>query len=193
MKSELWLVRHGETAWSVAGKHTGLSDIPLTEAGREAAAAAGRRLRDVSFARVMTSPLLRARETCELAGFGERAEAIADLREWDYGEDEGRTTAEIRTERPGWSVWTDGPLGGESHEGISARADRIIALVRGIDGRTAAFCHGHFSRVLAARWIGKPVVDARHLRLETSAVSVLGWERDTPALRLWNDTGKFPA
>lgn len=192
MPAELWLVRHGETEWSIAGRHTGLTDLSLTERGRASAEAAGVRLFGIEFARVFSSPLARARETATLARFGDRAEILEDLREWDYGEDEGRTTAAIREDRPGWSIWTHGPRGGESREQISLRADRLIALVRGIDGRTLAFSHGHFSRVLAARWIGQPLVEARHLRLETAAISVLGWERDTPALRLWNDTGSLP-
>ncbi|HXC49445.1 MAG TPA: histidine phosphatase family protein [Candidatus Limnocylindrales bacterium] len=192
MPAELWLVRHGETAWSIAGRHTGTTDLPLTENGRAAAEAAGRRLGGIEFARVVTSPLARARETCSLAGFGERAEILAELAEWNYGEDEGVTTAAIRETRPGWTIWTHGPRGGESREQVASRADRTIAGIRRVEGRTLAFCHGHFSRVLAARWIGLPLVQARHLRLETAAISVLGWERETAAIRLWNDTGKLP-
>ena len=193
MPAELWLVRHGETEWSVAGRHTGATDIPLTDNGRAAAAAVGARLQGIEFARVLTSPLARARDTCALAGFEERAEIVQDLREWSYGEDEGLTTAKIREGRPGWTVWTHGPRQGESREQISSRADRAIATIRRVEGRTLAFTHGHFSRALAIRWIGQPLVNGRHLRLETAAISVLGWERDTPALTLWNDTGKLPA
>jgi len=192
MPAELWLVRHGETAWSIAGRHTGTTDLPLTENGRAAAEAAGKRLRGIEFVRVLTSPLARARETCSLAGFGDRAEILAGLAEWNYGEDEGMTTAAIRESRPGWTIWTHGPRMGETREQIGLRADRTIANVRRVEGRTLAFCHGHFSRALAARWIGLPLVQARHLRLETAAISVLGWERDVAALRLWNDTGNLP-
>jgi probable phosphoglycerate mutase len=193
MPSELWLIRHGETEWSRSGRHTGRTDIPLTEHGRAVAAALGDRLREIEFARILTSPLVRARETCELAGFAKRAEVVADLREWDYGDDEGRTTAGIRTERPGWTVWRDGPRGGETAVEIAERADRVIAGVRAKDERVAAFGHGHFSRVLAARWIAKPVADGALYRLDTAAICVLAWERETPVLKLWNDTGRLPS
>jgi probable phosphoglycerate mutase len=193
MKSELWLVRHGETEWSLAGKHTGSTDIPLTAKGCEIAAALRPRLQNIQFAHVLVSPLLRARQTFELAGFGGRGEIEPDLHEWRYGSDEGRTSAEIRAERPGWTVWKDGPLGGETHEDVAVRADRLIARVRSFEGRVAAFSHGHISRVLAARWIGRPVADGALYRLDTAAISVLGYERETAVIKLWNDVGRLPA
>lgn len=193
MKSELWLVRHGETEWSLAGRHTGSTDIPLTDKGREIAAALRPRLEGVEFARVLVSPLLRARETAELAGLGGRGEIDADLHEWRYGQDEGRTSAEIRADRPGWTVWKDGPLGGETHDEVAARADRLVAKVRSLEGRVAAFAHGHISRVLAARWIGQPAADGALYRLDTAAISVLGYERETAVIKLWNDVGRLPA
>ncbi|MDQ1619194.1 MAG: hypothetical protein QOE19_1763 [Actinomycetota bacterium] len=190
--TELWLVRHGETEWSASGRHTSRTDVPLTERGRAAAVALKERLAGIPFARVLTSPLARARDTCALAGFGDRAEVVDDLREWDYGTDEGLTTATIREERPGWSIWTEGPRGGESAAEVGARADRVIALVRSSEGPVIAFSHGHLSRVLGARWIELPVAEGAHLRLDTAAISMLGWERETPALQLWNDTGRLP-
>ncbi|MDQ1666246.1 MAG: hypothetical protein QOH75_2277 [Actinomycetota bacterium] len=190
--TELWLVRHGETEWSASGRHTSRTDVPLTERGRAAAVALKERLAGIPFARVLTSPLARARDTCALAGFGDRAEVVDDLREWDYGTDEGLTTATIREERPGWSIWTEGPRGGESATEVGARADRVIALARSSEGPVIAFSHGHLSRVLGARWIELPVAEGAHLRLDTAAISMLGWERETPALQLWNDTGRLP-
>ena len=200
---ELWLVRHGETAWSASGRHTGTTDIELSDAGRRHAAALRERLEDQSFARVLTSPLQRARVTCELAGFGDRAEIVTDLAEWDYGQDEGRTTTEIREERPGWTVWRQGPRGGESAAEVGRRADRVIALVResptresparespAIDpGPVLAFGHGHLCRVIGARWIGLDPADGIRLKLSTAAICVLGHDRETPAIVRWNDTG----
>ncbi|MDQ1601799.1 MAG: hypothetical protein QOD68_3273 [Actinomycetota bacterium] len=186
--SQLWLVRHGETEWSASGRHTSRTDLDLTEAGVEAARSVADKLRGTSFAGVLASPLLRARRTAELAGYPS-AEALDDLREWDYGADEGLTTAEIRESRPGWTVWADGPAGGETCEEVGARADRVIELVRAVDGPVLAFSHGHFSRVLGARWLGLEVTDGAHLTLSTASVSVLGWERDTPAVLHWNHTG----
>lgn len=185
--SQLWLVRHGETGWSAAGRHTSRTDVDLTEAGVAAARAVGQVLAGASFTRVLTSPRLRARRTAELAGFP-TAEVVEDLQEWDYGEDEGRTTAQIRAHRPGWTVWTDGPAGGETAGEVARRADRVIALARATDGPVLAFSHGHFARVLGARWLGLPVADGAHLRLSTASVSVLGWERETPAVLHWNHT-----
>ncbi|MGZ4597192.1 MAG: histidine phosphatase family protein [Actinomycetes bacterium] len=190
--SELWLVRHGETEWSASGRHTSRTDVPLTESGRAAAARLGARLAGRSFERVLTSPMSRARETCALAGFGDRAEVVDDLREWDYGSDEGRTTQTIREERPGWTIWTGGPTGGESVQQVAARADRVIALARASEGRVLAFSHGHLSRVLGARWVELTGREGAALGLDTAAISVLGWERETPVLRLWNDTGELP-
>jgi probable phosphoglycerate mutase len=186
------LVRHGATEWSTSGRHTSRTDVALTDPGREAATALRGRLAAVAFDRVLTSPLLRARETCELAGLAGRAEVVEDLREWDYGDDEGRTTAEIRAERPGWAVWADGPCRGETVDAVARRADRVVTLVRARPGRVLAFSHGHLSRVLGARWLDLPAAAGAHLRLDTAAISVLGWERETPVLRLWNDTGRLP-
>jgi broad specificity phosphatase PhoE len=186
--SQLWLVRHGETEWSASGRHTSSTDLDLTEAGVEAARSVADKLRGTSFARVLSSPLLRARRTAELAGAGS-PELVEDLHEWDYGDDEGLTTAQIRESRPGWTVWRDGPQGGETCAEVGARADRVVELVRAVDGPVLAFSHGHFSRVLGARWLGLEVTDGAHLALSTASVSVLGWERDTPAVLHWNHTG----
>jgi probable phosphoglycerate mutase len=186
--SQLWLVRHGETEWSASGRHTSRTDLDLTEAGVEAARSVADKLRGTSFARVLSSPLLRARRTAELAGIGSPA-LVDDLHEWDYGDDEGLTTAQIRESRPGWTVWRDGPQGGETCAEVGARADRVVELVRAVDGPVLAFSHGHFSRVLGARWLGLEVTDGAHLALSTASVSVLGWERDTPAVLHWNHTG----
>jgi probable phosphoglycerate mutase len=186
--SQLWLVRHGETEWSANGRHTSHTDLDLTEAGVEAARSVAAKLVGTSFARVLTSPLLRARRTAELAGYGS-PEPLDDLREWDYGADEGLTTPQIRESRPGWTVWEDGPAGGETAAAVGARADRVTELVRSVDGPVLAFSHGHFSRVLGARWLGLDVSDGAHLALSTASVSVLGWERDTPAVLHWNHTG----
>ena len=186
--SQLWLVRHGETEWSASGRHTSRTDLDLTGAGVEAARSVADKLRGTSFARVLSSPMLRARRTAELAGFGS-PEPVEDLREWDYGDDEGLTTAQIRDSRPGWTVWRDGPQGGETCAEVGARADRVVELVRAVEGPVLAFSHGHFSRVLGARWLGLEVTDGAHLTLSTASVSVLGWERDTPAVLHWNHTG----
>ena len=186
--SQLWLVRHGETEWSASGRHTSRTDLDLTEAGVEAARSVAEKLVGTSFDRVLTSPLLRARRTAALAGYG-NAESLDDLREWDYGADEGLTTPQIRESRPGWTVWQDGPAGGETASEVAARADRVTELVRSVDGPVLAFSHGHFSRVLGARWLGLEVSDGAHLALSTASVSVLGWERDTPAVLHWNHTG----
>jgi len=186
--SQLWLVRHGETEWSASGRHTSRTDLDLTDAGVEAARSVADKLRGTSFARVLSSPLLRARRTAELAGAGS-PELVEDLHEWDYGDDEGLTTAQIRESRPGWTVWRDGPQGGETCAEVGARADRVVELVRAVDGPVLAFSHGHFSRVLGARWLGLEVTEGAHLALSTASVSVLGWERDTPAVLHWNHTG----
>jgi probable phosphoglycerate mutase len=186
--SRLWLVRHGETEWSAAGKHTGSTDVPLTEAGRAAVRALAATLAERSYALVLTSPLSRARDTCALAGLDGRAVVAEDLREWDYGEYEGLTTAEIRTLVPGWTVFTDDCPGGETPEQVAARADRVIALARETDGETIAFSHGHLLRVLAARWVGLPPQAGAHLALATASVSVLGWERNVAVISGWNLT-----
>jgi broad specificity phosphatase PhoE len=186
----IYLARHGETAWSLAGRHTGLTDLPLTELGERNA----RRLRDLlsglTFARVLTSPLQRARQTCELAGFGPVAEIVPDLVEWDYGEYEGRRTVEIRAERPGWQLFRDGCPGGESPQQVAARADRIVNHLRGLPGDTLLFSSGHFLRILATRWIGIDTFSARSLMLSTASLSALGYENslEQPAIRLRNET-----
>ncbi|MGN6474144.1 MAG: histidine phosphatase family protein [Mycobacteriales bacterium] len=185
---QLWLVRHGETAWSATGKHTGSTDVPLTPQGRHEVSALATTLNGQRFALVLTSPMSRARDTCELSGLGAGAEISDDLREWDYGEYEGLTSAEIREHRPGWTVFADGCPGGESPEQVAERADRVIDRVRTVDGDTIVFSHGHLLRVLAARWVGLPPQAGAHLALATASVSVLGWERETPVISSWDLT-----
>jgi len=180
------LVRHGETEWSRAGKHTGRSDVPLTELGRDQARAVGEALRGRHFALVLTSPLARAAETCGVAGFGDRAEKRDDLMEWDYGAYEGRTTPEIREERPGWLLWNDGVPGGETIVEVGARADRVIAELREADGDALLFAHGHVLRVLTARWLGLEPDAGRLFALDPATLSTLGYEHETAVLRLWN-------
>ncbi len=184
---EVGLVRHGETEWSVSGLHTGVKDIPLTDAGRETARRLGARLASWTFADVWTSPRVRAIETCELAGFGDRAKVVPAIAEWDYGAYEGRTTEEIRSERPGWILWIDGCPGGENATEVGSRADRVIPRLRALPGNALLFSHGHFLRVLAARWIGLRPEMGMGFALATGAVSVLGWERETAVIRSWND------
>jgi probable phosphoglycerate mutase len=182
------LVRHGETEWSRSGRHTGRTDVPLTDRGRREAERLGTRLAKERFVLVLTSPLGRARETCDLAGFGAVAEVTDDLLEWDYGEYEGRRTADIRQERPGWTLWSGGVPGGETADDVARRADRVVERVRAVEGDVALFSHGHVLRVLGARWLGQPPDAGRGYALSTAALSVLGWERDTPVLELWNET-----
>lgn len=185
-RPDVWLARHGETDWSAAGKHTGRTDIPLNDNGR----AAARKLADVlvgeRFTLVLTSPLQRARDTCDLAGFGEQAEVDVDLREWDYGDYEGITTTEIREHQPGWTVFDDGCPGGETLAEVTARADQVIERVLAVDGRVLIFGHGHSLRILAARWIELPPQGGARLVLETATVSVLGWDRETATINRWN-------
>jgi broad specificity phosphatase PhoE len=183
---EIALVRHGETEWSRAGKHTGRTDVPLTPAGRKQAEAVGAALRDREFARVLTSPLGRAAETARLAGFGDRAEEREALREWDYGEYEGRTTPQIREERPGWTLWRDGVPGGEPAAEVAERVDRLLAELRSGEGDALVFSHGHLLRVLAARWIGLGPESGSRFGLDPATISVLGHERETPVIRVWN-------
>ncbi|HEV7998062.1 MAG TPA: histidine phosphatase family protein [Stellaceae bacterium] len=187
----VYLARHGETAWSVSGQHTGRTDLPLTERGEEQARALGRRLRAVAFAKVLTSPSQRAVRTCALAGFGAAAEIDPELAEWDYGDYEGRRTAEILAERPDWQLFRDGAPGGETPEQVGARADRAIARIRAVRGDVLLVSSAHISRVLAARWLGLPASGGRYLVLGTASLSLLGYEHDLsePAIRLWNDTG----
>jgi broad specificity phosphatase PhoE len=187
----IYLVRHGETEWSRSGQHTGRTDLPLTARGEEDARRLGRRLHGLHFALVLTSPLQRARRTCELAGFGEQAVADPDLREWDYGLYEGRRSADILRERPGWHLFRDGCPGGEGPDQIGARADRVLARIRAAAGDVLLFAHGHVLRVLAARWLGLPPQDGRLFYLNTGALCILGQEHDNPqepVLKLWNDT-----
>lgn len=183
---EVVLVRHGETEWTRARRHTGRTDIPLMGEGKEQASALGDALRAWEFALVLTSPLARAAETCRLAGLGDVAEQRADLMEWHYGECEGRTTAEIREERPGWTLWHDGAPGGETAADVGARVDRVIAELRSLDGNAAVFAHGHTLRVLAARWLGLEPTEGRLFALDTATISVLGYEREAAVIRLWN-------
>jgi broad specificity phosphatase PhoE len=184
--SEIVLVRHGETEWSRDGRHTGSTDVPLTDEGRRQAERAGRWLAGRSFSRVLTSPLSRARETCRLAGFAGEAEVRDELVEWDYGDYEGLTTPEIRERRPGWYLWRDGCPGGESAHHVAERVDPLIAQVRDADGHVALFAHGHVLRVLAARWVGLDAEAGGLLRLSTATLSALGWERETAVITLWN-------
>ncbi len=182
----VFLVRHGETEWSKTGQHTGKTDLPLTEAGEEQGRLLTERLKCVDFALVLTSPLQRAMETCRQAALLDRAEVSDDLHEWDYGRYEGLTTPQIREQQPDWNLWTDGAPDGESPEQVSARSDRVLERIRAADGDVALFSHGHMLRSLGARWIGVPITAGAHLMLSTASVSVLGYERETPVLRLWN-------
>ena len=183
---EIVLIRHGETEWSEAGKHTSTTDLPLTKGGRQRALTVASKLEGREFAAVLVSPLRRAIETCELAGFGDRAEVADDLFEWRYGDDEGRTTDDIRRDRPGWTVWRDGPQGGETAEQVRVRVDALIEQAVNTAGDTLLFAHGHILRALAARWIGLEVSDGAHLVLGTATVSRLGYERDTRVILAWN-------
>lgn len=187
--SDLWLLRHGETAWTVLGRHTGRTDLELTPLGRQQAVLLRRRLGARTFALVLTSPLLRAHETCRLAGYGEVALVEPDLQEWDYGAYEGRTTVEIRAERPGWTIWDGDVPGGETIDEVAARADRVIARAAAAGGDVALFAHGHLLRVLGARWIGLPGAAGGGLALDTTSVSVLGLERERRIIRHWNEVG----
>ena len=187
------LVRHGPTEWSVSGRHTGTTDIPLTDEGREAAGHLRERLARYEFTTVLVSPLRRARETAELAGLGDRAEVEPDLREYDYGAYEGRTTREIREERPGWYLWRDGVPDGETPDQVGERADRVLARALADGGDAALFGHGHCLRVIGARWIELHASYAGHLALGTAAVCELDYERDQRVIRLWNETAHIRA
>jgi broad specificity phosphatase PhoE len=186
---EIYLARHGETAWTISHQHTGRSDIPLTARGEKNARSLGERLRGTKFTKVFTSSLDRARRTAVLAGFGSVAIVDPELMEWDYGQYDGKTTAEIRQQQPRWSLFRDGCPGGESVATVGERADRVIAGLREIDGRALLFGHGHFFRVVAACWLGLAPKDAALFYLSTASLSVLGYEhsRDEPVIRLWND------
>lgn len=188
----LYLVRHGETEWARLGRHTGRTDVPLTETGRSQARAIAERLRGVRFRRVLSSPLSRALETARLAGYGDVAEIEPDLAEWDYGAYEGRTTSEIRRSVPGWTIWRAGPRGGETAADVTARIDRVLAGLEGADGDVALFAHGHVLRVLTARWLGLPASEGRLFALGTATVSVLGWEREARVVERWNGAPHLP-
>lgn len=183
---EIVLARHGETEWSRDGRHTGRTDIPLTESGRREAELLRGALGEWRFERVLSSPLERALETCRLAGLGDAAQTTEDLLEWDYGEYEGITTAQIRESRPDWYLWRDGCPGGEQVADVGRRVDRVIASLDGLEGAAAVFAHGHLLRVMAARWAGLGPEAGALLALDTGTLSVLGYERETRALRRWN-------
>jgi probable phosphoglycerate mutase len=192
----VYLARHGETAWSLTGQHTGLTDLPLTERGECNARQLGERLRGLTFAKVSTSPLQRAARTCELAGFGAVADVDRDLVEWDYGQYEGLRTAEIRVQHPGWLLFRDGCPGGESPAQASARADRVVSRLRAVPGDVLLFSSGHFIRVLATRWIDLEVTaNARRFMLSTASLSAVGYEHELsrPVIRLWNETNHVRA
>jgi len=180
------LVRHGETEWSLSGQHTGRTDIPLTERGRQQARLLEPLLSTANFALVLSSPLRRARETCELAGLGPRMQLEPDLMEWNYGEYEGLTSKQIKRTAPNWMVFTDGCPGGETPEQVGARVDRLIDRIRPVVGRVALFAHGHVLRVFVARWIGFPPSAGQHFLLDTSTVGVLGYYQGVPAVKRWN-------
>jgi probable phosphoglycerate mutase len=190
MPLRLYYLRHGETEWSKSGRHTGRTDLPLTDEGKSNAVLLGDRLRSTEFARVFTSPRKRAQQTCQSAGLAGKAELEQDLAEWDYGDFEGLQSDAIRRDRPGWNLFRDGCPGGESPAQVSARADRLIGRLRGLDGNVALFSHGHFGRVLAARWIGLPVADGERFLLDTASLGILAFEHDNraaPAIALWNE------
>jgi probable phosphoglycerate mutase len=186
----VYLARHGETAWSLSGQHTGRTDLPLTDKGKENARRIAARLKGLTFANVFTSPLQRASLTCELAGFGSVAVVERDLLEWDYGQYEGKRTVEIRQERPDWELFRDGCPGGESPAQVAARADQVIHRVRQINGNVLLFSSGHILRTLGGRWLGLQPNGGKYFALSTASVSILGYEHDLsqPVFRLWNDT-----
>jgi len=185
-QQRIWLVRHGETEWSKSGQHTGRTDIPLTATGEQQGRALGRHLAGRQFALVLTSPLARARQTCRLAGFDGVAGVSDDLLEWNYGIYEGRTTAAVRAEQPGWSIWTTTVPEGETVEQVGERARRVIARVASVAGDVALFAHAHFLRIFAACWVGLPPIHGRNLTLGTASLSVVGYERETRVIQVWN-------
>lgn len=194
MAPRILLARHGQTEWSLSGRHTGRTDVPLLDEGRRGAGLLGERLRQAPFAglagvEVRTSPLVRARETCELAGFAERAENWDTLMEWDYGAYEGMTPAEIQASRPGWLIWRDGVPDGETLAEVTARADEVVAWARSADRDVLVFAHGHILRSIGARWLGLPLDFAARVRLNPTSLSVLGWAYGEPAIESWNDVG----
>ena len=183
---QVYLIRHGETAWSLSGQHTGTTDIPLTENGRRVARQLKPVLTKETFTLILTSPLQRAWETCELAGLGARAEIDQDLMEWNYGEYEGLTPQQIHVNSPGWMVFIDGCPGGESPEQVGARVDRVIAKLRAVDGHVALFAHGHVLRAFAARWLGLRTSDGCHFLLDTATLNIMSYYRGLPAVKRWN-------
>ena len=187
MADDVWLARHGETEWARLGRHTGRTDVPLTDTGRAQAAALGRRLAGHGFALVLTSPLSRAVETTAIAGFGGVAVADRDLREWDYGELEGRLTEDIREDYPGWTIWRGPWPGGETLDDVAARADHVLERIAGAQGDVLVVSHGHLLRVLAARWLGMAPTSGGLFALGTATVSVLGHEHETPVIEVWNE------
>ena len=182
----LYVVRHGATEWSTQGRHTGTTDIPLLPEGEDQARGAGRVIAGIEFARVLVSPRTRAQRTCELAGLGERMEIVEDLAEWDYGDFEGITTPVIRETHPGWTIWSGPWPGGETPAQVATRADRVIAAVRAGDGPVIVFSHGHFLRVLAARWCELDATEGCRFLLDPATVGILGWEHAMPAVARWN-------
>jgi broad specificity phosphatase PhoE len=190
----IYLARHGETVWSREGRHTGRTDLPLTPQGERNVERLRERLAGLVFTKVLTSPLKRAKRTCELAGFGAVAEVDPDLVEWNYGDYEGIRTAEIRKKRPDWALFRDGCPNGESPADVGARADRVVAGIRAINGNVLIFSSGHFLRVFAARWLGLEPVAGKYFMLDTASLSALSYEHDlsNPAIRVWNDTGHAP-
>lgn len=187
---KVYIIRHGETEWTKSRQHTGLTDIPLTDKGRTQAGWLKKKLAGKQFKKVFCSPLQRAKETCEIAGFMKEAEMDPDLVEWDYGNFEGKTTPEIRETHPGWTIFENGAEGGESIGDISTRTGRIISRLRDISGDVALFSSGHISRALAAKWLGLSVKEGRLLILSTASLCILGYERETPAIVLWNETSQ---
>lgn len=183
---QLWLIRHGETEWTLSGAHTGRTDLPLTETGRKEAVDVGNHLGGRKFALVLTSPLQRAHETCRLAGYGDVAKIEANLHEWDYGDYEGRTTADIRKTAPDWSLWVSGVPNGETMDAVAARAELVMDRALQAGGDVALFGHGHMLRILTARWLGLPAAGGRLFALSPATVSVLGYERETRVITRWN-------
>ena len=188
MATEIWLIRHGETEWSKSGAHTGRTDIPLTDEGRRRAKELRGALAGHRFAIVLVSPMQRARETCALAGFGDVAQIDPNLCEWNYGDYEGKSTAQIRQQRPNWNLWKDGVVNGETVEQVGARAQAVIARVKPVEGEVALFAHGHILRILTACWLGLPPDAGRLFALDTGSMSMLGFERDTQVISKWNQS-----
>jgi broad specificity phosphatase PhoE len=186
MVSQIFLIRHGETAWSLSGQHTSRTDLPLTPHGEELARQLAPRLAGKQFTHVLTSPMGRARQTCKLAGYDAVARVENDLHEWDYGDYEGKTSAEIHQQCPGWNIYRDGCPNGESPEQIAARADRVIVRLRALEGMVAVFSHGHFLRALAMRWVGLSILEGQHFGLDTASIGTLAFEHNQPIISLWN-------